>query len=137
MKLLVDFLPVVLFFITFKLYDEPKEGILAATAVIIVATAVQVAITWLWQRRIEKLHLVTLVLIVIFGGATLVLENELFIKWKPTVVNWLFAVAFLASQYIGERNLVQRMMGAAVSLPALIWRRLNLGWVLFFLLRRG
>ena len=134
MKLLFDFFPVVLFFITFKLYDDPKQGILAATAVIIVATIVQVGISWLRNRRVEKLHLITLVLIVVFGGITLALENEIFIKWKPTVVNWLFAVVFLGSQYLGKKNLIRRLMDANIDLPDPIWSRLNLGWVVFFAL---
>jgi len=132
MKLLFDFFPVVLFFITFKLHDDPQAGILAATVVIIVATAVQVGITWLRQRRVEKLHVVTLALVVVFGGFTLALEDEIYIKWKPTVVNWLFAAAFLGSEYIGRKNLVRRLMEHNVDLPDPVWRRLNLSWVLFF-----
>ena len=134
MKLLFDFFPVVLFFIAFKLHDDPQQGILVATGVIIVATIVQVAITWARQRRVEKMHLVTLSLVVIFGGATLLLKDEIFIKWKPTVVNWLFAAAFLLSQFVGRKNLVQRMMDESVKLPDYAWRRLNLSWVVFFLL---
>ena len=132
MKLLFDFFPIVLFFATYKLHDDPKEGILAATAVIIVASAVQVGISWWRRRRIERLHVITLALVVVFGGATLVLENELFIKWKPSVVNWLFAAAFLGSQLFSERSLVQRMMEGNVHLPPPIWRRLNTSWVVFF-----
>ena len=132
MKLLFDFFPIILFFATFKFYDDHKEGILAATAVIIVATIVQVGISWWRSRKVEKLHLVTLVLVVIFGGATLWLEDELFIKWKPSVVNWLFAAAFLGSQFIGQKNLLERMMGSSIELPKAIWFRLNMAWVSFF-----
>jgi intracellular septation protein len=117
MKLLFDFFPVILFFATFKLHDDPQQGILAATGVIIVATAVQVAFSWFRHRRVEKMHLITLALVVVFGGATLWLEDEMFIKWKPTVVNWLFAVAFLASELIGDKNLVRRIMESNVDLP--------------------
>jgi len=134
MKLLFDFFPIALFFITFKLYDDPKEGILAATGVIIVATIVQVMVSWYRSRRVERMHLITLGLVVVFGGATLVLEDELFIKWKPTVVNWLFAAAFLVSTRIGGKNLVRRMMEGNVELPDPIWGRLNMSWVVFFLL---
>ena len=132
MKLLFDFFPIIAFFVTFKLYDDPQQGILAATAVIIVATTAQVAITWFTRRKIEKMHVVTLVLVVVFGGATLAFENEMFIKWKPTVVNWLFAVAFGLSQFVGERNLVRRMMESNVELAEPIWTRLNVSWVVFF-----
>ncbi len=132
MKLLFDFFPIILFFITFKLYDDTREGVLAATAVVIVATIIQVAITWLWKRKVEKMHLVTLVLIVVLGGATLLLKDEIFIKWKPTVVNWLFALVFLGSQFIGHSNIYKRLMQHAVKLPEPIWTRLNLSWVVFF-----
>lgn len=132
MKLLYDFFPVLLFFVTYKLYDDPTEGILAATAVIIVATCVQVTITWVRERRVQRMHLVTLVLVVILGGITLALEDEIYVKWKPTAVNWLFAAVFLASQFVGRKNLVRRIMESKVALPDLVWTRLNLGWVSFF-----
>ncbi len=134
MKLLFDFFPIILFFVTFKLYDDHKEGILAATAVIIVATIIQVSVSWWRQRKIEKLHLITLILVVIFGGATLLLENEMFIKWKPSVVNWLFAIAFLGSHFIGKKTLVERMMGASLDLPSAVWSKLNVSWAAFFII---
>lgn len=132
MKLLFDFFPIVLFFVTFKMFEDQHQGILAATGVVIVATCVQVAITWFRHRKVENLHLITLVLVVVLGGVTLLLDDEIFIKWKPTVVNWLFAGAFLASQFVGRRPLVERMLGASVKLPAAVWTRLNLSWVVFF-----
>lgn len=132
MKLLFDFFPIVLFFVTFKLYEDPTQGILAATAVAILATFLQVGISWWRHRRVEKMHLVTLGLIVILGGATLLLRDEMFIKWKPTVVNWLFAIVFLGSQYIGQKSLVQRVMERNIQLPEVIWSRLNMSWVVFF-----
>lgn len=132
-KLLFDFFPIALFFATFKLYHDHRQGILAATAVVIVATAAQVLWTWWRNKRVEKMHLITLVLIVVLGGATLALKDEIFIKWKPTVVDWLFALVFLGSQVVGDRPLVQRMLEQSVSLPAVVWTRLNLSWVLFFI----
>ncbi len=92
----------------------------------------QVGGYWLKHRSFEKMHLVTLALIVVFGGATILLQDELFIKWKPTILDWLFALVFLGSQYIGEKNLVRRMMEANVQLPEPIWNRLNFAWVIFF-----
>lgn len=132
MKLLFDFFPILLFFITFKLYDDPKQGILAATAVIIVASAIQVGISWLRNRRVEKMHLVTLVLVVLLGGVTLLLKDEIYVQWKPTAVNWLFAIAFLGSQFIGKKTIVQRMMESNIELPDGVWGRLNISWVAFF-----
>lgn len=128
MKLLFDFFPVILFFIAYKL-----EGIYVATAIAIAATLLQVGYLWLRHRRVEAMHLVTLGLIVIFGGATLYLHDEQFIKWKPTVINWLFGVAFLTSQFLGDKPIIQRMMAPNVALPQPIWYRLNLSWALFFL----
>lgn len=132
MKLLFDFFPVLLFFVTFKSYDDPKQGILAATAVIIVATGVQVAVTWLKQRRVEKIHVVTLALLVSMGGVTLLLQDEIYIKWKATVFYWLLAVAFLGSQFVGQKPLVQRFFDSKFDPPRHAWTVLNLSWVLFF-----
>lgn len=128
MKILFDFFPILLFFIAFKLFD-----IYVATMVAIAATVVQVGVAWVRTRKVEPTHVITLVLIVVFGGATIYFKDELFIKWKPTVVNWLFGLAFLLSQVFGNRTFVERMMGGAVRLPENIWRRLNLMWAAFFL----
>tara|TARA_B100000676_G_scaffold300714_1_gene346784 strand:- start:3173 stop:3757 length:585 start_codon:yes stop_codon:yes gene_type:complete len=131
-KLLLDFFPVLLFFIVYKSYDDPTEGIIAATAVAIVASIVQVAYTRFKYGRVENMHLITLALIVVLGGATILLRDEMFIKWKPSVVNWLFAAVFLGSQFIGSKNIVRRMMDKAVTLEDFIWTRLNLAWAGFF-----
>jgi intracellular septation protein len=128
MKLLFDFFPILLFFVAFKLYD-----LYVATAVAIAATFIQVGFSWFKFRKIEAMHLLTLGIIVVFGGLTLYLQDEMFIKWKPTVINWLFGIAFLASQWIGDKPFIERMMSTNLSLPAVIWRRLNLGWSAFFL----
>jgi intracellular septation protein len=128
MKFLVDFFPILLFFVTFKLYD-----IFLATVVAIVATAVQVGLVWSTKRKVEPTHLITLVLIVVFGGATLYFKDELFIKWKPTVVNWLFGAGFLLSQVLGSRTVIERMLGGNIELPRSVWRRLNLMWAAFFI----
>lgn len=128
MKLLIDYFPIILFFVAYKLY-----GIYVATIAAIAASLAQVA--WLrWKHgRFEALPLITLGLIVVFGGLTLLLRDPIFVMWKPTIVNWLFALAFLGGSLIGKRPLVERMMGGAIQVPATIWRRLNWAWVLFFL----
>ena len=131
-KLLFDFFPVILFFIAFKLEDDPKRGIMVATVVVIAATLVQVGYMRLRHGRIEKLHLVTLVLVVALGGLTLALDDERFIKWKPTLVNWAFALVFLGSQFIGSKPIVRRLMESRVTLPDVAWVRLNIGWTGFF-----
>lgn len=133
MKMLVDFLPILVFFVVYHL----TKDLVLATAVLIPATLLQVLYTWWRHRRVEKMHLVTLALVVVLGGATVMLQDGEFIKWKPTVVNWLFAVAFLLSPLWGRgdgagKTLVQRMMEKSISLPAQVWSRLNLAWVGFF-----
>ncbi len=132
MKMLFDFFPIILFFIAYKF-----QGIYVATMVAIAATFVQVGWVWFRHRKVESMHLVTLGLIVVFGGATLYLHDEQFIKWKPTVINWLFGVAFLASQFIGRKPFIQRMMANNIELPERVWYRLNMSWALFFLFLGG
>lgn len=129
MKFLFDFFPIVLFFVAYKIY-----GIYAATVVAIAASFVQVGLFWLKHKRFETTHLLTLGLIVIFGGATLLLKDEMFIKWKPSVLNWLLGMVFLGSQFIGKQNITQRMLGNNIALPASGWTRLNLSWAGFFIL---
>lgn len=128
MKLLTDFFPVILFFLAYQFY-----GIYVATAVAIAASVLQVGYHWLKTRRVEKIHLATLAILVVFGGLTLLLQDRTFIMWKPTVINWLFGVVLLGSLFIGEKPLIQRMMEANIELPSPIWRRVNLSWALFFI----
>jgi intracellular septation protein len=132
MKLLFDFFPILLFFIAFKAFN-----IYVATAVAIVASFVQVGYVWWKNRKVEVMHLVTLFIIVVFGGLTLYLQDEQFIKWKPTVINWLFGFAFLTSQWLGEKPMIERMMGGNLVLPMEVWRVLNLSWTLFFFVLGG
>lgn len=142
MKLLFDFFPILLFFVAYKFgplwapVDSPwlrENPIYLATFVAMAASLVQVGYTWIKNRKIENMHLVSLVLIVVFGGATLYLRDPMFIKWKPTVLNWLFGIVFLASQAFGERTVIERMLGSQLELPGSVWRRLNLVWTLFFI----
>lgn len=127
MKFLFDFLPILFFFLAYKFFD-----IYVATAVAISSTLAQVAVIWFKTRKLAAMQLITLAIIIVFGGLTLYLRDETFIKWKPTVVNWLFAGAFIVSQYFGQQTAIERMMGSAMTLPKQIWRRLNLCWVVFF-----
>ena len=127
MKFLFDIFPVVLFFAAYKI-----AGIYVATAVAIAATFVQIGWVWMRTRKIEPMLWVSLVIIVVFGGATLLLQDETFIKWKPTVLYWLFGLALLVAQYAFGKNLIRSMMGAQIALPERLWTRLNLSWVGFF-----
>jgi len=129
MKLLFDLFPVVLFFIAYKMYD-----IYTATAVIIVASIIQVGYFYFKNKRVEKMHVITLALILVLGGLTLILQDENFIKWKPTIVNWGFALVFFGSHYIGEKPIVERMMSQAIALADNIWIRLSWLWILFFII---
>jgi intracellular septation protein len=127
MKFLFDLLPVILFFAAFKFAD-----IYVATGVAIATTVLQVAWVWLRGKRVEPMLWASLAIIVVFGGATLLLQDETFIKWKPTVLYWLFAVVLAVSALAFRRNLIQAMLSGQVALPAPVWARLNLSWVGFF-----
>jgi len=127
MKQLFEFFPIILFFIAYKFYD-----IYVATAVVMVATLIQVAYSWIRHRKVESMQWITLVLVVIMGGLTLYLQDEQFIKWKLSIIEWLFGAAFLSSQFIGKKTFVERMMSANLTLPGTVWKRLNLLWGLFF-----
>ena len=128
MKLLFDLFPVILFFIAYKFY-----GIYTATAVAIAASVVQVAYVYIKNRKVEKMHLITLALIVILGGATLILHDETFIKWKPSIVNWGFAIVFFGSHFIGKKPIIRRMLDEAISLPDHAWKVLSNMWIIFFI----
>ncbi|MEN9465337.1 MAG: hypothetical protein RL217_1518 [Pseudomonadota bacterium] len=152
MKLLIDFLPIAIFFLVYKLNAQviaffasilsPEqtaalsvlEPIILATAVLIPATVLQILYTRFKTGKVEKMHLVTLVLVVFLGGATVILQNKEFIMWKPTLVNWLFAAGFLFSQWFMEKSFLQRMMEQAVTMPTANWKNLNYAWVAFFIL---
>ena len=127
MKFLFDLFPVILFFIAFKF-----AGIYVATAVAIAASLLQVG--WLkWRgRKVDKMMWVSLAIIVVFGGATLLLHDETFIKWKPTVLYWLFGASLMGGKLFFRKNLVRTMLGEQVSMPEAVWARLNWSWVGFF-----
>ena len=127
MKFLFDLFPIILFFIAYKMYD-----IYVATAVAIAAAFVQTGLFWLKNRRFEKMHVITLGILIVFGGLTLALRDPVFIKWKPTVVNWLFAEVFVGARLFSKTSLIERMMGHAITVPAAVWDRLNWAWVMFF-----
>jgi intracellular septation protein len=127
MKFLFDVLPVVLFFAAFKLYD-----IYVATAVAIAATVVQVSWLKLRGRRVDLMLWASLAIIVVFGGATLLLQDETFIKWKPTVLYWLFGVVLAVGMLGFRKNLIRTVLGEQMRLPDPVWARLNWSWVAFF-----
>ncbi|MHB8741596.1 MAG: septation protein A [Sulfuricaulis sp.] len=129
MRFLYDLFPLLLFFGAFKYY-----GIYVATAVAIIASFAQVTFYWLRHRRFEAVQLITLAVIAVFGGLTLALHDDTFIKWKPTLVYWILAAFILGSQWLGKKTLIERMMSEQITLPAPVWKRLNLSWVIFFVL---
>ncbi|PQJ67324.1 septation protein A [Photobacterium angustum] len=126
MKQLIDFIPLIIFFILFK-----TSGIFIATGALIAATAVQVALTWFIYKKVEKMQLVTFVLVAVFGGLTIFLHDENFIKWKVTIIYAIFALALLISQFMGK-PLIKSMLGKEITLPESIWLRINLAWSVFF-----
>lgn len=156
MKLLLDFLPLILFFGTFK-YAEghaeaaaafatqhlgflvsggqvgPQEApVLLATVVVMVATLLQALLLKLRGQKIDLMLWISLALVVVLGGATIWFHSETFIKWKPTGLYWAMALVFFVSQRFFNKNLIQAMLGKELQLPAPVWRRLNWAWVAFF-----
>lgn len=127
MKFLFDLLPVILFFVAFK-----TAGIFAATAVAIAATVAQIAWVWHRHRKVDTMLWASLAIVSVFGGATLLLHDETFIKWKPTVLYWLFSTVLLGASIFFRKNLIRSMLGAQISLPEPIWHKLNLAWAGFF-----
>ena len=157
MKFLFDLFPVILFFGIFKWGESSPDAaqsiankflssfisggavsagqapILLATAVAILATFAQIGYLMARRKKIEPMLWVSLAIIGVFGGATIYLNNDLFIKWKPTVLYWCFAIALIVSQMVWRKNLIRAMMGKQISLPEPVWDRLNLAWVAFFM----
>ena len=158
MKLLLDFLPVILFFGTFK-YAEGRSDwaarfatdhfgfivsggvvgideapVLLATVVVIVATSLQIAYLLARRRKIDLMLWITFVLVVVLGGATIWFHNATFIKWKPSVLYWAMGLAFWLSQALWRRNLLQTLIGEQLELPIAVWQRLNFAWIAFFAL---
>ena len=127
MKFLFDLFPVILFFIAFKL-----QGIYVATAVAIAASFAQIGWLWLRRRKIDAMLWVSLAIIVVFGSATLLLHDETFIKWKPTVLYWMFALVLSVSAVFFRKNLIRSMMGEQMQLPDAAWSKLNFSWAGFF-----
>jgi intracellular septation protein len=151
MKFLFDLFPVILFFVAFKMAGAnesiahdfatrwlghgiaPSQApILIATAVAIIASFGQIGWLWLRGRKIDTMLWVSLAIIAVFGGATLYLHDETFIKWKPTVLYWLFACVLGASELLLRKNLIRKMLGEQIQLPEPAWRKLNFSWVGFF-----
>lgn len=151
MKLLFDLFPVILFFAAYQmgvahpdtaqailaaigvhLSAGTKPGVFLATLVAILATLLQIGWVWIRHRKVEAMLWLSFVLIVVFGGATLFLQDETFIKWKPTVLYWMFALALGLAPVLFERNLIRLLMERQVNLPNAVWDRLNLGWTAFF-----
>jgi intracellular septation protein len=129
LKFLFDLFPVILFFVAFKFAD-----IFVATAVAIVATAMQIGYVLARRRKVTNMQWASLVIIGIFGGATLLLRDETFIKWKPTVLYWLAGAVFLGALAFGK-NLVKAVMSEGLELPEPVWFKLCIAWGLFFLFK--
>jgi len=156
MKLLFDFLPIILFFGAFKYAKSqrdwaaafatdhfgfmvsggivgPNEApVLLATLVVIVATLAQVGWLLMRGRKVDLMLWVSLALVVVLGGATVWFHNETFIKWKPSVLYWAMGVAFWLSQLVFRKNLLRALIGDQLELPDAVWHRLNFAWIAFF-----
>ncbi len=127
MKFFFDLFPIILFFAAYKFF-----GIFTATAVAIGATFAQIGWVWFRHGKVDTMLWVSLAIVTVFGGATLLLHDATFIKWKPTVLYWLFASVLLVGQLGFKKNLIKVMMQKQMTLPENIWLRLNFGWAAFF-----
>jgi intracellular septation protein len=127
MQIFFDFFPIILFFVSYKLF-----GIYAATIVAVIASILQTSIYRFKHHHFEFVHIVTLITLALLGGATIFLHDIIFIKWKPTVLYWILALLFLATHFVGEKKLIQHMMESKLALPETIWNKLNLCWMVFF-----
>lgn len=158
MRFLKEFLPIIIFFVAYKFYvqlpiglietintlglpalvaAEPTHAIYFATFIAIIVSAASVLVHYWQQRQFNKNQTITFILFVVFGGSTLFLRDPAFIQWKPSVINLLFAVIFLGSAVVGEKTMVERLMGGAMQAPQSIWKRLNMAWVSFFVTVAG
>jgi intracellular septation protein len=126
MQPVFDLLPVILFFVTYRFTD-----IFVATGVLIVAVVVLIAVQWIRHRKVSTVALISAALVLVFGGLTLLIHDKAFIQWKVTVLNWLLAAGLLASHYIGEQPLTQRLLGQHLEAERATWVKLSHAWILF------
>ena len=138
MKQLLELLPLVLFFCAYQMdgdtltvggWSHTFDGIFSATAVLMISTALTWLISSLLEKRNAKRLMWMTLAVLLFGAATLILRDQRFIQWKPTVFNWVLAAVFLGSQFVGERTVLERVLGSQLSLPRRIWARLNVLWI--------
>lgn len=142
MKQFIDFIPLILFFIVYKISPQAVDvlghsfmvgGIYSATAMLIASSLVVYGVLYVRQGKLEKSQWLTLIACLVFGSLTLAFHSETFLKWKAPVVNWVFALIFAGSHFVGDRLLIQRIMGHALTLPQAVWTKLNIAWIVFFL----
>ncbi|MBM14221.1 MAG: intracellular septation protein A [Halieaceae bacterium] len=138
MKQLLEFLPLVLFFSAYQMNGEVLsigslthtfDGIFSATAVLMISSVASWVLVLLWEKKNDRRLMWMTVAIIIFGTATLILRDQRFIQWKPTVFNWVLALVFLGSHVIGQRTVLQRLLGGQLSLPSSTWKRLSALWI--------
>lgn len=128
MNIFFDLFPLLLFFLAYKFM-----GIYAATGVAIVASLIQVIYTRLKHKKFELIQVVTCVMILVFGGMTLLLHNPVFIKWKPTMINWILAIIFIGAQIFYKQPLLQHLLKNKVTAEIKVWNTLNMMWIGFFI----
>lgn len=129
MQLLIDYIPIVAFFVAYF-----RKDIYFATGVLMVAMPLVLLLQWLVTRKVSKIYVASTILVLLLGTATLFFRSPGFLYWKPTVLNWGIAIVFLASQWIGDKTVVERMLGGAATLSRAQWLRLNQIWVIFFII---
>ena len=131
MKQLIDFIPLIIFFALYKMYD-----IYVATGALIVASAIQIVLTLVLYKKVEKMQLITFVMVAVFGGMTIFLHDDNFIKWKVTIVYAVFSIGLTISHLMGK-SAIKGMLGKEITLPDHVWAKVTWAWVIFFLLCSG
>ena len=124
MRVLLDFVPILLFFIAYKLW-----GIYMGTAVLMAGMTVQMGIIYALDRKLSTMHKATLALVLIFGVLTLLLRDDRFIKWKPTVLYVAMALALGLALWVWHKNFLKMMLGSQLTLPDFAWNRLTVAWI--------
>ena len=158
MKFLFDVFPVILFFISYKLGEShvdiaqqlantylsgivsgnsltaEQAPILLATALTIIASVFQITYLLISKKKIDAMLWISFIIISVFGSATIYFHSDTFIKWKPTVLYWCYATAFLLGQFIFKKNLLKTAMGSQLTMPEPVWAKLSLVWIAYFFL---
>jgi len=142
MKQFTEIIPLLLFFITWKITPHPIEiagitynlgGIFSATQILIASCLITYGFIFIKEKRLERSQLISLVAICLFGSFTLYFHDEAILKWKAPVVNWIFALVYIVNFFVNDKTISERLLDQAFDMPAVMWRKLDIAWIVFFI----